>query len=285
MNTDEFTDHLVKLSKASLRNFTDPGEIEWPAEADAAAWHFTPELISIYGTPAWDALDDAAQRRLSLFEAVNFFSLNVHGEKFLISEISRHLYTDEHPELSRYLLHFVEEETKHMMYFSDFCNRYAGKVYRDRTLQLDHGLESDLATFLLYARIYLFEEIVDEYNRIMAADERLAPIAREINRMHHVEESRHLAFGRKYLRYLVERDEDEWDAWTRTRVREHLNGFLDLAWKQYYNPDVYEDAGLSDAFGTWRSAYDDPSRQRHRTRINRKRLGLLRELELLEDPS
>ena len=283
MNTDEFNAHLDKLSKASLRNFMDPSKTEWPTRLDASAWHFTPELISIYGTPAWDGLDDAARKRLSFFEAVNFFSLNVHGEKFLISEISRLLYQDEQPELSRYLLHFVEEETKHMMYFSSYCNRYAGKVYRDRTLQLDHGLESTLATFLLFARIYLFEEVVDEYNQIMASDERLAPLTREINRMHHVEESRHLAFGRKYLRYLIEREEDEWDEWSRAQVRIHLDGFLQLTWKQYYNPDAYEDAGLSDAFGIWQRAYCDPMCQSHRSRINHKRLGLLRDLHLLGD--
>ena len=86
---------LDKLSRASSRNFLDPAQLEWPASVDTSAWNFTPELISLYDTPAWHQLDDSARKRLSFYEAVNFFSLNIHGEKYLISEVSRRLYQDD----------------------------------------------------------------------------------------------------------------------------------------------------------------------------------------------
>ena len=71
-----FDNDMNKLSRASTRNFLDPAQLEWPKAIDPDAWHFTPELISLYGSPLWQSLDETARKRLSFFEAVNFFSLN-----------------------------------------------------------------------------------------------------------------------------------------------------------------------------------------------------------------
>ena len=89
---NSFNKAMDKLSQASAKNFLDPAQIEWPDQVDVNAWHFTAELISLYDTPVWQSLDEATRRRLSFYEAVNFFSLNIHGEKYLISEVSRRLY-------------------------------------------------------------------------------------------------------------------------------------------------------------------------------------------------
>ena len=282
MSQIDFDEFLQHLSVVSEEQFIDPGDLEWPAEADADAWYFTPELISLYGTDTWASLDERQRKRLGLAEAVSFFSLNIHGEKYLISEISRRLYGGAESELSRYLLHFVDEEARHMMYFSGFCRRYAGKIYPDRTLHSDDSGDEELDMFQLFARINVFEEIVDFYNRTMAKDERLAPVAREINRIHHVEELRHLNFGRNFLRHCLDSHVDDWDQSRCQELRDHLSSYLTFVWKQYYNPDAYEDAGIENAFEVWRGAANAAGAIRHRDEVNRKRLGYLRKLELLE---
>lgn len=282
---DHFNDALQKLSRASQRNFRNPATLAWPDRADSEAWQFSPELISLFPTPVWQQLDDASRKRLGFFEAINFFSLNIHGEKYLISEVSRRLYRDDDLALNQYLLHFIEEETRHMMYFSQFCQRYAGKVYPDNTLAMGTEHDPVVEDFLLFARIYLFEEIVDEYNRIIAADERVSAIAREINHLHHLEEARHLAFGRKFLHRQLEQLSSGWDSAIHDYVRQHLQAYLEMTLKQYYNPRVYQDAGIDDAFEVWRQAYQDPAAVAHRNRICARRLGLLRELNLIEIPS
>lgn len=279
INFDQF---LAKMSAVSEAQFIDPGDFVWPAEVDPDAWYFTPELISLYGSEVWASLDERQRKRLSLTEAVNFFSLNIHGEKFLISEISRRLYASEESELSRYLTHFIDEEARHMMYFSGFCRRYAQKIYPDRTMHGEDSTDEELDMFLLFARINVFEEIVDYYNRTMAKDERLAPVAREINRIHHVEELRHLNFGRIFLKKCLDRHVDDWDDAQRQGLRDHLSSYLTLVWKQYYNPDAYQDAGIEDAFDVWRGAADATGSVQHRNEVNQKRLGYLRKLELLE---
>lgn len=282
MSQIDFDQLLAKLSAVSEEEFIDPGRLEWPAEADPDAWYFTPELISLYGSDIWESMDEAQRKRLSLTEAVNFFSLNIHGEKYLISEISRRLYTGEESELSRYLLHFVDEETRHMMYFSGFCRRYAEKIYPDRTMHGKDSGDAELDMFLLFARINVFEEIVDHYNRIMAKDKRLAPVVREINRIHHVEELRHLNFGRNFLKHCLDRHIDDWDDARRQELRNHLSSYLQFVWKQYYNPEAYQDAGIDEAFEVWRVVTNAPRAVQHRNEVNQKRLSYLRKLHLLE---
>lgn len=282
MNRIDFNEFLAALSDQSEDAFIDPGDFDWPETLDDGAWYFTPELVSLYGTDAWDALDELARKRLAFYEAVNFFSLNIHGEKYLISEISRHLYDSGDAELSRYLTHFVDEEARHMMYFANFCRRYAGKVYPDRSVHAIGGGDAATDLFLLFARINAFEEIVDHYNRVMAGDERLAPVVREINRIHHVEEMRHLQFGRRFLEHTLEQHADDWGAERRAALREHLGAYLQLVWKSYYNPDVYRDAGIADAFDTWRTCSSAAPAREHRRRVGQRRLAWLRKLELLE---
>lgn len=282
MNEIDFDEFLKGLSAVSEAQFIDPGGFEWPEVLDTDAWYFTPELISLYGSDVWNALDEHQQKRLSLAEAVNFFSLNIHGEKYLISEISRRLYAGEESELSRYLTHFVDEEARHMMYFAGFCRRYAQRIYADRTMRCEDSGDEELDLFLLFARINVFEEIVDFYNRTMARDGRLAPVVREINRIHHVEELRHLNFGRNFLKRCLDRHVEDWAPSRRQELRRHLSNYLAFVWKQYYNPDAYRDAGIENAFDVWQAATGAAAAVRHRNEVNRKRLGFLRKLELLE---
>jgi hypothetical protein len=286
MSGIDFDEFLRRLSRLSEERTNDPSSMQWPASINPDGWYFTPELISLYGTPAWAQLDERQRKRLSVCEALNFFSMNVHGEKYLISEIGRLLYSGGDAELSRYLLHFVAEETRHMMYFSGFCLRYAGRVYADRSLPLDDSGSGDgeIDRLLLFARINVFEELVDHYNRRMAHDPRLEPVVREINRIHHVEELRHLAFGRRFLGECIAEHVSNWNETRRAQLRQHLTAYLQYVWKQYYNPDTYADAGFAEPFELWRSAFSSPAAASHRNKVNGERLRYLRNLDLLEVP-
>jgi hypothetical protein len=55
-----------------------------------------------------------------------------------------------------------------MMYFSGFCRRYADKIYPDRTMHGEGSGDPELDMFMLFARINVFEEIVDYYNKSIA---------------------------------------------------------------------------------------------------------------------
>jgi len=286
MSMRTLSETVERLCEASRRKALDPYlAVQWPETIDLAAWYTSPELVSLEGTEIWDALPDETRKRLAFWEAVNFYSLNVHGEKALIEGLARRLYRGGEDDPSAYLHHFLDEENKHMVYFGGFCRRYAGKVYRDRKLVLPREYEDGEEDFLFFAKVLVFEELVDEHNRRMAKDERLAPVARQINASHHHEESRHLVFGREQVVALFERHASRWPAEVLERVRAYLASYLVATWKEYFNPDAYADAGLEDPYGIAERAFHHPAARARRTELSLACVEFLREHGMLAGES
>lgn len=279
----DFARVLDRLCAASRRQYLDPhAEITWPDRLDPDGWAFTPELISLYGTGVWEEMTDARRRRLSFFEAVNFFSLNIHGEKSLVEGLARRVHQPGAEDITPYLHHFLDEENKHMVYFGGFCRRYAGKVYRDRKVVFPRDYAPGEEDFLFFARVLIFEEIVDVYNVRMAKDERLPAVVRRINQLHHQEESRHLAFGRLLVTRLFDRYAAEWSPETLAGVRDYLAAYVGATSREYYNPDAYRDAGISEPLAIQQRALEDPHCRAHRERVTARALKYLRGARVLE---
>lgn len=272
-----------RLSEASVKAYRSPYEaVEWPEAIDKDAWWFAPELMSLYGTPAWDALDEPGRKALSFWEAVNFFSLNIHGEKPLIEGLARRLYrAKERTPVDDYLHHFLDEENKHMTWFGGFCRRYAGKIYPDKKVPFPRQYAPGEEDLLFFAKVMIFEEIVDVYNLRMARDERLHPLARRINLLHHQDESRHLAFGRRMVKTLFEEGREAWGDGVVDGIRTYLAGYLYATWKEYYNPQAYADAGVpGDAYDTLEMAWDHPAQAAHRAAVGSNAARILEEIGL-----
>lgn len=257
-----------RLCRASECAGQRPPRIDWPARLDAGHWFTSPELLSLHGTSLYEAMPEEARRRLAFHEAVNFFSLNLHGERLLVRGLAARAASPEWSALAPYLEHFRADEERHTASFGEFCRRYAGKVYPDRKLALPRAAAAGEEDVLFFARVLIFEEIADAHNRTMANDERLAPLARRINRLHHLDEARHLAFGRALVAELFERHAPSWSAETLAGVRATLAAFVTATWKEYYNPDVYRDTGLDDPYGTRRRAFEE-TRARRRALTHR----------------
>ena len=275
---------VERLCRVSVEQCIDPhSRIEWPERVEEDAWYTSPELVSLFGTPAYEQLDEAQRKRLSFFEAANFFSLNIHGERMLIEGLARRLYRRGQEAISPYLHHFLDEENKHMSYFGRFCTRYAGKVYPEKKLPFAQEFTPGEEDFLFFAKVLVFEEIVDVYNRRMARDERIAPIAREIHWLHHFEEARHLVFGRELVAELFARHREQWSEAVLRGVRATLAAYLGATWKEYYNPEAYRDAGLDDAYGLRRAALASPAGRAHRAEVSQGCLRFLLQAGLLEE--
>lgn len=274
-----------RLCETSRKRAIDPYEaLDWPDELTPGQWFTSPELVSIHGTPRWERLDEGARTQLSFLEAVNFYSLNIHGEKTLIEGIAQRLYGAGEPTwqtCSPYLHHFLDEENKHLVYFGTFCRRYAGKIYRDRKLFFPRKYAQGEEDFLFFARVLVFEEISDVFNRRMMNDERLAPIARGINRIHHLEETRHLAFGREIVQELFARHAPTWDSRTREGVQAYLAAYVVATWRDYYNPEVYADAGLVDPYDLADEVFRDEGRRAMRREISSGLVRFLLERDML----
>lgn len=276
------TGMLDKLNRNARRDGRDPfTHFEWP-ESLGDAWCTSPELISIHGTDVYEQLDDATRRRLSLHEAVNFFSLNIHGEKGLVAGLSARLYLDMGPELAEFLHHFVEEENRHMAVFGSFCLRYAGAIAPDRKLPLGFVEDPTEEEFLFFARMLLFEEMVDAFNQAMADDDRLHPLVRRIHRYHHADEIRHLAFGRVQVRELFERFRPEWSAEQAASVRAALLRFHHMMWNDFFSPRIYAAAGLELTLDDIRTLRHSPAARERRWTMTRRGRELLLDLGVEE---
>ena len=202
----EISQIAKRLSTQSVKGFYNPYElIQFPESINRENWFITPELISIYGSPQWEALTDQQKKDLAFYETLNFFSINIHGEKSLLEGLGRRLYESDLPQVSEYLHHFIDEENKHMYFFGTFCAKYAGKIYADRKFNFPREYAPGEEELLFFIKVFVFEEIVDFYNLTTGKDERVDSLSRQINQNHHEDETRHLAFGRIILNDLFQK--------------------------------------------------------------------------------
>lgn len=239
-----------KLSDASVRlHYSALEAVPMPATLDKNNWFTAPELMTLFGQPEWEKLTEDQKKVLSFYEAVNFYSLNINGEKALIEGLAKRLYDEGRPsEHSRYIHHFLDEENKHMTFFGTFCMKYAGKVYQDRKFNFEREYLEGEEEFLFFLKVFIFEEIADYFNVKMGNDERLVETARKINYYHHVDESRHLAFGRAHLKEVWDQFSGAWGEEYRTALAVYIGQYINSTWREYYNPDVYVDAGIENPY-------------------------------------
>jgi len=276
-------DRLCEASRAHYGNPYQP-IAEWPAALDRDQWFTSPELVSLFGTDIWNRLDESQRRRLSFWEAVNFYSLNIHGEKPLVEGLARRLYRRAGDVVDPYLHHFLDEENKHMVYFGEFCTRYAGRIYPDRKLAFPREYAPGEDELLFFAKVLIFEEIVDVYNVRMSLDARVHPVARQINSLHHLDEARHLVFGRRVVPELFARYAPSWSEATVRGVHEYLASYLQATWKEYYSPDVYRDAAIpGDPYELVDQAFEHPACRGHRQRVSQRCVDYLLEHGLLKE--
>jgi len=282
--TNSFQAIIDKLCHASQREYQNPyTTIEWPVGFDKSEWFMSPELLSLYGTETYAKLSDEQRTQLSFYEAVNFFSLNINGEKALTAGLAQRLYKKGNAAINAYLHHFLDEENKHMIYFGGFCMRYAKKTYPDKKMVLPHTYAPGEEDFLFFAKVMIFEELVDAHNLFMAKDERLAPVVRTINRLHHRDETRHLVFGRQLVKELFVTHSPGWSDEVMRNVRSYLAAYLQATWKEYYNPEVYNDAGLAMPYKLQQQAFHSDHAMDHRRRIAQNCVRFLLENNMLTE--
>jgi len=275
-----------RLTEASRRKLWDVhSAFDWPETLDPeAGWYMSPELISIYGTEAWDALDQTARFRLSFYEIANFFSFVLYGERPLVAGLMNRMYRkDTLGPITEYLHHFVDEENKHMIMFSEFCNRYAGKIYPEKKLVFPREYAVGEEEISFFCKVLVVEELGDFYNLEMMSDKRIDPLVSKINKVHHVDEARHLAFGRELLAELTEQTILEWDEKETLRFRTWLVEYLKSSWGDFYNPAVYKDTALKNGYGLRKMALENPTCAAFREEASAKIVDYFMDTGLLDE--
>jgi len=188
-----------QLIAASERGTHDPfTEIDWDQPIDDSAFHLPPELLALYGTAAWEAMDEGQRIEYSRHEAAAVLGAGIWFENALMQIVLNHLLEiDVTDPMHRYLLIEVADECRHSAMFGEFIRRAGTPSYGpDRPVLIDG---STCGRALGYLLVLAVEEQLDYINRLTMRDDRIHPVSREIAKLHVLEEARHVSFAKTYL--------------------------------------------------------------------------------------
>jgi hypothetical protein len=279
---DRFLDILERLSSKSVEDYYNPYKLfEWPDELPRDMWWMSPELTTTYGTAAAERMTEEQLYALSHYESINFYSLNVHGIRELLIEVTRRIHTSGFETPSKFFHHFIGEENEHMWFFAEFCLRYGKKIYRQPAGASVEIPRSDVESLLVFARILIFEELVDHFNSKMALDTRLHETIRAINRIHHQDESRHIAFGRELVSALfteVKKNSTEQEL---ADVAAYIRRYMKYSFESLFNPQVYRDAGVEKPQELRRELLEAPTRAQFEQSVFRKTSKFLEKVGII----
>lgn len=239
-----------KLITGSEKKKYDPfNRVDYQETLNSDRWQFPEALLSLHHSPIYDELSDEQKWRLSLLEAINFFSVNIHGEQALVSAMEPRLYRDkrvgEDPVSSQYMQRFIHEENSHTYMLAEYCLRYHGSVFPDRSFAVEHPKFSpEVDDLLYYGRIYILESYLGFINEKSIKDTELDTTAHQVHEHHFMDEVRHKAWDKAMIEENLRRAKDKNLSSEIHAVKELLTTYQEYIYQSSCNPAVYRTLGL-----------------------------------------
>ncbi|MGI8760702.1 MAG: AurF N-oxygenase family protein [Jatrophihabitantaceae bacterium] len=251
-----------RLLGSSSRNSYEPAvDLDWDAPDVPGVPHMPLHRVSLYGTALWDQLSDEQQATLSKAEITSVARVGLWFEILLMRMLATHAY-DQDPasQHTHYALTEIGDETRHSVMFARYAERNGGIEYRPRPLV--HRL-GKLFSLLgptgpsMWAGTLVAEELLDRLQREAMNDESIAALPRMINRIHVIEEARHVRFAREELVREMKRSHWGPKRWSH-RVLAAAAAYV-IA-RSLISPKVYESVGI-DAKAGRKAALANPHYQ------------------------
>ncbi|WP_439663389.1 AurF N-oxygenase family protein [Lentzea sp. HUAS TT2] len=233
-----------RLLKSSAEKFYDPEvDIDWSAPLVEGLFYIPEQRISLYGTPLYDSLTQEQRIELSKHELASIASVGLWFELLLMQMLVKVVYnTDPTSRHAQYALTEVADECRHSTMFARLVERIGCPPYGPR--KHTHRLGKLLPTIgygpAMYGSILVAEEILDRLQREAMNDETVQPLVRMVNRIHVLEEARHVRFAREELtRGMAELRgfEKPYQKWLIATVSMMIT-------RTIINPQVYASVGL-----------------------------------------
>jgi hypothetical protein len=190
----------TRLLRSSPRNSYDPElDIDWEADVVDDLAYLPLERVSLYGTSLWDEMSELQRIELSKHELASVAGTGLWFEIILIQMLARYTYhQDPQAPHTQYALTEIGDETRHVIMFAKAINRMGAPTYRPPKA-IHHLARLYKATArgpALFAPVLVAEEVTDRLQRATMNDESINPLIRMVNRIHVVEEARHVRFAR-----------------------------------------------------------------------------------------
>jgi hypothetical protein len=238
---EEFSERL--LNGSMKKSYAPAVDIDWDAPLDPDKFFLPAEMVTIYGTPAWDAMTREQQRELSRQQLVNILSAGIWFENILNQALLREMmHTNPTARSTQYMLTELGDETRHMVMFGKAIDRIGGVPVRPRLFQriIINSLPFGFRGPILWGAALVGEEIFDALQRQMLDDPEIQPIVRRLMRIHVTEEARHIQFAREGLRKLTPAL-----PWYRRMLLANLHGVGGPFYRMLFTlPVQYNRAGL-----------------------------------------
>jgi para-aminobenzoate N-oxygenase AurF len=190
-----------RLLKASVQHSYDPAvDIDWEAPLAEGMYFLPPERSTLYGTQLWDQLSQAQRIELTKHEVASIASVGLWFELILMQFLVREIY-DQDPltRHAQYGLTEIGDETRHSIMFARMIEKFGCPAYGPGPLRHQRGrlFKAGFGGASFWAAILVAEETLDMLQRETMQDERVQPLVRMVNRIHVVEEARHVRYARE----------------------------------------------------------------------------------------
>ncbi|GLY68276.1 AurF N-oxygenase family protein [Amycolatopsis taiwanensis] len=233
-----------RLLKSSATRFYDPEvDIDWAAPIPEDKPFALEKRCSLYGTELWDRLTPEQRLELGKHEVASIASNGIFFELLLMRMLLKEIYhADPTTRHVQYALTEIADECRHSVMFARYVERTGAPAYGPVRIVRRLGRLLPVIGYgpALYGSILVAEEILDRLQRESMADENVQPLVRMVNRIHVLEEARHVAFAREEVTRRVpelSRTELWYQRWLLAVVSFWITRTL-------INPRVYRAVGL-----------------------------------------
>jgi hypothetical protein len=269
-----------RLLKSSSKNSYDPLlDIDWDAEVPDDLAYLPMERVSLYGTAMWDEMSERQRLELSKLELMSVAGTGLWFEIILIQMLARYAYhQDPQAAHTQYALTEIGDETRHVIMFAKTISRVGAPTFRPRPFvhNLARLYKATARGVTVFAPVLVAEEVTDRLQRATMNDESINPLIRMVNRIHVVEEARHVRFAREEVARLMP-GLGPARRFIATTVSAVSAAFVVSS---LISPDVYERVGL-DKRRAVREARKNPHNHETRRWMGEKIMAFLREQGLI----
>jgi len=239
----------ARLLTSSARNSYDPDlDVVWDAPLVEGKFFMPPERVSLYGTEMWERLSPEQRIELSKHEIASIMSVGLWFEIILMQMLVRYAYDlDARSAHAQYTLTEIGDETRHSIMFARAAEALG--VPRYGVPRIVHKVAKLFAATAagpsMFASVLVAEETTDRLQRSMMDDDGIQPLIRAVNRIHVIEEARHVRFAREE----VSRETPKLTkaGLQRHRVRTAVVSYTIV--DSLVDPNVYKSVGIGPAEG------------------------------------
>jgi hypothetical protein len=236
------------LRSTAARSYDPEVDIDWSAPLAEGCGFMLEHRCSLYGTELWEDLTPEQRLVLGRHEAASVAGLGIWLEFLLLRMLAKLAYHgDPASRHVQYALAEMAEECRHSTMFARMIERMGTPGYGPSRHM--HRLGALLPAIAygpaMWGAVLLGEEITDRFQREQVADESIQPLMRMVNRIHIMEEARHIGFARAELTRTAAR----LSAPERAYHRAVLGRVAFVISRGLIRPQVYRSVGIEPEVG------------------------------------